>query len=77
MNALPPLPEVPVGTVLELPKGDWRYGGHHLRLRVEQVRHDLSHYYDNQWIWLVGERLAADGTPMGPMGALVRVSVLR
>jgi hypothetical protein len=76
VNALPAIPEVPLGTVLELSKEDWRYGGHHLRLRVEQVRHDLSHYYENQWVWLVGERLDSDGTPLGQMGALVRASVL-
>ncbi|MBE1489064.1 hypothetical protein [Plantactinospora soyae] len=67
-----PLP----GTVLELAKEDWRYGGHTLFLLVEFVRLDLSVYYDNQWVWITGQQLARDGTPMGHLDALVRVSAL-
>ncbi|MEE6310289.1 hypothetical protein V1634_25970 [Plantactinospora veratri] len=69
-------PNVPPGTVLELAKEDWRYGGHPLRLMVEFVRLDLSTYYDNQWVWISGQRLAGDGTPLGHLDALVRVSAL-
>ncbi|GIG92389.1 hypothetical protein Pen02_73250 [Plantactinospora endophytica] len=67
---------MPPGTVLELAKEDWRYGGHPLRLRVEFVRLDLSTYYDNQWVWISGQRLAQDGSPLGHLDALVRVSAL-
>lgn len=78
MTAPPPaLPNVPLpGTVLELAKEDWRYGGHTLFLRVEFVRLDLSVYYDNQWVWITGQQLARDGAPMGHLDALVRVSAL-
>lgn len=70
------LPYVLPGTVLELAKEDWRYGGHPIRLAVEFVRFDLSMYYDNQWVWISGQRLARDGSPMGHLDALVRVSAL-
>lgn len=76
MSALPILPDVPPGRVLTLGKEDWRYGCRRLMLRVEQVRHDLSRYYDNEWIWIVGEALGPDGAPQGRMGALVRVTAL-
>ncbi|MEQ4302065.1 hypothetical protein ABNF97_11855 [Plantactinospora sp. B6F1] len=69
-------PQVAPGTVLELAKEDWRYGGHPLRLMVEFVRLDLSTYYDNQWVWISGQRLARDGSPLGHLDALVRVSAL-
>jgi hypothetical protein len=73
----PTVPNVPLpGTVLELAKEDWRYGGHTLFLLVEFVRLDLSVYYDNQWVWITGQQLARDGTPMGHLDALVRVSAL-
>ncbi|GAA3771232.1 hypothetical protein GCM10022225_68020 [Plantactinospora mayteni] len=77
MSATPSAsPNVPPGTVLELAKEDWRYGGHPLRLMVEFVRLDLSTYYDNQWVWISGQRLARDGSPLGHLDALVRVSAL-
>ncbi|MEH1012022.1 hypothetical protein V6U90_02690 [Micromonospora sp. CPCC 206060] len=76
MSAPPTLPDALLGRVLTLGKEDWRYGCRRLRLRVEQVRHDLSRYYDNEWIWLVGETLGPDGAPQGRMGALVRVAAL-
>ena len=73
----PTLPNVPLpGTVLELAKEDWRYGGQTLFLLVEFVRLDLSAYYDNQWVWITGQQLALDGTPMGHLDALVRVAAL-
>ncbi|MGI5149242.1 hypothetical protein ACQEVC_23230 [Plantactinospora sp. CA-294935] len=77
MSATPSAsPNVPPGTVLELAKEDWRYGSHPLRLMVEFVRLDLSTYYDNQWVWISGQRLAQDGSPLGHLDALVRVSAL-
>ncbi|MEN3615552.1 hypothetical protein AAH979_39410 [Plantactinospora sp. ZYX-F-223] len=77
MSATPAAsPNVPPGTVLELAKEDWRYGSHPLRLMVEFVRLDLSTYYDNQWVWISGQRLARDGSPLGHLDALVRVSAL-
>ena len=76
MNTLPAVTDLAVGTVLELGKEDWRYGGHRLSLRVEQVRPDLSHYYQDEWVWIIGEALDHDGTPQGRTEALVRVSAL-
>ncbi|WP_422768650.1 hypothetical protein ACN28C_17705 [Plantactinospora sp. WMMC1484] len=72
----PAAPNVRPGTVLEIAKEDWRYGSHPLRLLVEFVRLDLSTYYDNQWVWISGQRLARDGSPLGHLDALVRVSAL-
>ncbi|RKR91731.1 hypothetical protein BDK92_6133 [Micromonospora pisi] len=72
----PQPPHVPAGTVLELSKEDWRYGGFTLFLRVESVRDDLSSYYDDEWVWVSGQQLARDGTPLGQLDALVRVSAL-
>ena len=74
---LPALPDVPPGTILKLSEDDWRYGGHTLFLRVEFVRVDLSTYYDNEWVWVSGQQLARDGSPMGRLDALVKVSALR
>lgn len=76
MNGLPAFPEFPPGTVLELRKDDWRYGGHPLSLRVEQVRHDLSHYYERQWVWIVGESLDPSGLSRGRVEVLVKVAAL-
>lgn len=76
MNTPLTVPDPPPGTILELRKDDWRYGGRDLVLRVERVRHDLSHYYDNEWVWITGESLGADGRPRGRMEVLVRVSAL-
>ncbi|MDG4791668.1 hypothetical protein O7626_38235 [Micromonospora sp. WMMD1102] len=70
------VPDLASGTVLQLRQEDWRYGGHPLRLRVEQVRHDISHYYRDEWIWIVGQRLDGDGLAQGRMEALVRVAAL-
>ncbi|MEE6261744.1 hypothetical protein [Plantactinospora sonchi] len=69
-------PEIAPGTVLALGKDDWRYGDQALLLLVEFVRLDLSRYYDNQWVWISGQRLARDGTPMGHLDALVKVSAI-
>jgi hypothetical protein len=74
---LPTVPDLAVGTLLQLDKEDWRYGGHPLRLRVEQVRHDISHYYQDEWVWIVGERLDHEGASQGRIEALVRVAALR
>jgi hypothetical protein len=74
---LPTVPDLAVGTMLQLDKEDWRYGGHPLRLRVEQVRHDISHYYQDEWVWIVGERLDQEGTSQGRIEALVRVAALK
>lgn len=68
--------EVPAGTVVTLRKGDWRCGGRPLSLRVEQLRHDLSRYYDNHWVWVIGQSLDRHGTPLGRVEVLVRVAAL-
>ncbi|HEY8534053.1 MAG TPA: hypothetical protein VIL44_09325 [Micromonospora sp.] len=77
MTRLPPLPEVPIGTVLELARGEWQFGNFPLRLLVEEVRADISAVYRNEWVAIHGQRLAPDGTPMGRIDALVRADVLR
>jgi hypothetical protein len=33
-------------------------------------------YYDNQWVWISGQQLSRDGSPMGHLDALVRVAAL-
>jgi hypothetical protein len=76
VTTLPTVPDLVVGTVLQLDPEDWRYGGHPLRLRVAEVRHDISHYYQDEWVWIVGERLDRDGTAQGRFEALVRVAAL-
>ena len=77
MSAEPTIPDIPAGHVLTLDKEDWRCGEQaDLTLRVEQLRPDLSRYYDNEWLWVVGEALGPDGAPRGRMGALVRVAAL-
>ncbi|MFB9237133.1 hypothetical protein ACFFWC_16470 [Plantactinospora siamensis] len=68
--------QVPPGTVLTLRKGDWQCGEHPLSLRVEQLRHDLSRYYDNRWIWVIGQSLDGQGSPLGRVKVLVRVEAL-
>jgi hypothetical protein len=70
------LPDLPPGTVLEVAKEDWRYGGFQLFLKIEAVRPDLSTYYHNEWLWVSGTQLARDGTPLGHLDALVRVAAL-
>ena len=67
---------MPPGTVIEVAREDWRCGGSRLFLEVETVRPDLSRYYDNEWLWVSGTRLAPDGTPLGHLDALVRVAAL-
>jgi len=78
VNASPTLaiPDLAPHTILKLRKEDWRYGGHDLLLRVERVRHDLSTYYDNEWVWITGDSLRSDGSTEGRTVALVRVAVL-
>jgi hypothetical protein len=76
VTTLPAVPDLAAGTVLQLRQEDWRYGGYPLRLRVKQVRHDISHYYQDEWVWIVGERLDRDGRAQGRIEALVRVAAL-
>ncbi|GAA3739021.1 hypothetical protein GCM10022225_22560 [Plantactinospora mayteni] len=76
MTTLPAVPDLAAGTIVQLHPEDWRYGGYPLRLRVEQVRHDISHYYQDEWVWIVGERLDRDGLPQGRIEALARVAAL-
>ncbi len=68
--------QVTPGTVVKLQENDWRYGGHPLSLRVEQLRHDLSRYYENRWIWVIGQSLDRDGAPVRRVKVLVRVDAL-
>ncbi len=71
------LPRIGPGTVLELAEGDWRYGAYPLRMRVRQVRDDLSRYYDGKWVWVVGDQLDPSGVSLGYFEALVRTDALR
>jgi hypothetical protein len=69
------------GAILECPPGSWKFttSPATLFLLVERVREDLSHYYEGQ-VWIEGEQLARDGTPLGHMEALItlaRVKVVR
>jgi hypothetical protein len=68
--------QVPPGTVVTLRESDWRYGRHPLSLRVEQLRHDLSRYYNNRWVWVIGQSLDRHGAPLGRVKVLVRVEAL-
>lgn len=76
MSRLPAGSELVAGTILELREGDWRYGEHPLCLRVVEVRPDLSHYYRDEWLWVIGEALGPDGAPQGRREALVKVAAL-
>jgi hypothetical protein len=69
---------IETGAVVECPAGTWKFTGspHTLFLRIDRVRDDLSCYYDDE-IWVEGQQLAHDGTPMGPMQALVAVAHLK
>ncbi|MFV2012210.1 MULTISPECIES: hypothetical protein [unclassified Micromonospora] len=40
------------------------------------MRPDLSVYYDNRWVWIVGRSLGTDGGGLGRVVALVRVAAL-
>ena len=77
MTTLPTVPDLAIGTVLQLDKEDWRYGGRPLRLRIERVLHEISHYYQDEWVWIVGEQLDHAGATQGRIEALVRVTALR
>lgn len=72
----PTIPAIAPGTVLRLDKEDWRYGGYQLILKVDQVRPDLSAYYDNRWVWIIGRSIGMDGTGGDRVVALVRVAAL-
>jgi hypothetical protein len=76
VTTLPAISDLAPGTLVELRKEDWRYGGRPLRLRVGEVRHDISRYYQDEWIWIVGEEVDGDDTPQGRVEALVRVAAL-
>jgi len=69
---------IDAGNVIECPPGSWKFTGspHTLFLRVEKVRDDLSGFYDGE-VWLEGQQLARDGTPLGRLQALVTVDLIR
>jgi hypothetical protein len=66
------------GVILECPPGSWKFTSSPatLFLRVDRVRNDFSHYYEGQ-IWVEGQQLARDGTPLGHVEALVTVARVR
>ena len=66
------------GIVLECPPGSWKFttSATTLFVRVQRVRDDLAHYYDGQ-VWVEGQQLARDGTPLGHIEALVAVDRVR
>ena len=56
---------IPAGTVLRLTGTDWRYGkdmppGRPATLVVHRLRHELSVYYDGEWIWVDAHTLDCD-----------------
>jgi hypothetical protein len=67
----PGTPDIPVGTLLEFRDGEWRYGTGTMRLRVIQVREDLSRFYAGE-IWLDGEQVDEDGKPLTRTQILAR-----
>ena len=66
----------PVGAVLRLARGQWRYGPYPLVLRVLRVRPDLSRWYDGDWVWVEGEELDADGQPVRRLAVLVSAEAM-
>jgi hypothetical protein len=72
----PEVPRIKPGTVLHLAANDWRYGDYALRLRADEVRDDLSRYYDNEWVWILGYRLGPDDEPLHYVEALVKTEEL-
>jgi hypothetical protein len=69
---------IDAGNVIECPPGSWKFTGapHTLFLRVEKVRDDLFGFYEGE-VWLEGQQLARDGTPLGRLQALVTVERIR
>jgi hypothetical protein len=63
------------GDVVRLAE-DYKYGGCSLTLRVSRVRHDLSRYYDSEWVWLEGVEIRHGGSEGDQRQALVRVAAL-
>jgi hypothetical protein len=68
--------EVPAGTEITIGADEWVGGTEPLRLRVHQVRWDLSQYYDGQ-VWVEGHRLDNGRLPVGPVQVLVSTDALR
>ena len=69
---------IDAGAVIECPPGSWKFAGspYTLWLKVEKVRDDLSAFYDGE-VWLEGQQLAHDGTPLGRLQALVSLEQIR
>jgi hypothetical protein len=67
-----------VGVVLDLAAGEWRYAQQPraVSVRVVGVREEISRWYGGEWVWIVGELLAADGSVVETAGFLVAVVAL-
>lgn len=65
-----------VGQVLDLAGDDLRYREAALRLRVSEIRADISGWYGGQWVWLEGHELDLGGQPIAWQQQLVRVSAV-
>jgi hypothetical protein len=69
-----------VGQVLTLAPEDWRYhnGGRTLTIKVAGIRHDISPWYQGQWVWVEGHEVEhPDHEPPGHrVTALVRVEAI-
>lgn len=78
VSGTPIMPEVTVapGDVVHLREQDYEHGCGHLRLRVIQVRLDLSLWYDGQWVWLEGIEIDPAGRAGRFRQELVRVAAL-
>jgi len=60
--------------VLHVPPRLCRYREVGLVLLVRRVRLDISWWYGGAWVWLEGDALAADGSSLGQVQALVHVT---
>lgn len=44
MTTPTPRVDIPSGTLLTVPSGDWKYGAGTLRMRVNRVMHEISRF---------------------------------
>lgn len=65
-----------VGDVLDFASGEVRYRQGALRLRVSQVRVDISGWYGGGWVWLEGRELDLSDHPISWQQVLVSVAAI-
>lgn len=72
---LPAPPEELVGRVFHVPPGQTFFWLETRRIEITRVRVDISLWYDGEWVWVEGDMLDNFGRSVGPVQALVSVSV--